>query len=263
MTYASVGARPVGTGGGRLRRSDLRGGGAVQADDLRVARGEVGQARVQRHQQRRAGVGERVREPLIGVGGVQRDVGAARLQHAEERAHQLGPALQQHATRPPGRRRGGAGGGRAGSRGAPAPRTSTSRRRGPAAPHPGCAAACAANRSWMPRSARVVDRRGVPRLQRRARSPGVSSSTSESRRSGAADTCSRRRWKCSAILATVSASKRSVRYEIPPPSPCSSAVSSRCRSNFVGVAPPRAMPRPVRGAGAARPHLRGRPRHPA
>jgi hypothetical protein len=78
-------------------RSDL-GRRAVHAHHRHAVRnGKRRAQRLLRQQRHHAGVGEGEREPLGGIGRIERDVRAPRLQHGEEGDDHLQPALQAHA----------------------------------------------------------------------------------------------------------------------------------------------------------------------
>ena len=74
----------------------------VEGDDLRLPRRELRDQVLLRQEHRHPGVGQHEREPLAGIGGVERDVGAAGLENAEERDHHLEAPLDADADQPVG-----------------------------------------------------------------------------------------------------------------------------------------------------------------
>ena len=119
-----------------------------------------------RQQHRRAGILQHVRQALRGIRRVQRHVGAARLQDAQQRRPPSPASAPGRAPpAPPGPRPARAGGAPAGWRARSAPVGQRSSAEAPPPPRPGVRAACASNSSWQQRSARV--RRASVRVPRR------------------------------------------------------------------------------------------------
>ena len=249
---ASASARGV-----RAGSRPISPGRPVEQDTRRpVPRERAGQVPAGSATSGAAGVRAAWRQPLRGVGGVQRDVGAAGLEHAEQRDHQ--PADSRSTQTPTQRLRAhaqrGAGGGRAGWRARSSSRVGRAsspreparpppRACGPPAPRTGRATqappGASRRRPPAPRAGGPAPRRRQERQASSTRRPGIG----RDRPPAGCESCRQQR-------SMVAASNRSVLYSPGPRQLLARRAPRRePRSNLTG--------RPASVASGSRPQSRG------